>query len=533
VKAGGAVAASLVSPMESPQGDGGQPSIPPTSQEEDNYTICHGTPQTHSPRHTDMSSPKSWQQQQALLQLQQRNSIPHHLTPVGTTNQLAHSNPSPLSQGTGSDRGVFSPPQGQSGSVGAGHSVEQNQRRSSTGHVHDSGGSGSHTPTEPRPSPHHSPHQMPTAEYYHHHKEGWGAGLPAHYPGVHGGYPAMYNSPIPGLPYPGPPGQPIPGANYPYAMPYPWGHQLGPHGDHMIQQQMQSGAQRSAGDSVQATRQVVGADGQAYSHSHPRAQHLAPAGTMFKDQAAPFAANAPVSSPPGGVASHTLEKVAPHSSSSPHQPSSLNPLGSSSHSIPHQLTHTLSRQAHSVSHEHLPHPSFPYSFEAGAHPSALHMWQQSQMPAQQIRPIPGMHPAHLTPSMAPHGLWYSSPHPHLVPGQELLVKKQGGKLKAGRPSGDKVAANRNSNNSNTGINQVASRESSGSSSVFSAVGGGPSQPSVGGLGDWGAGGGGSGPPQRPRPDGNTPLVLSGSFVPLPTAVPPSSASNQPTPPYDW
>ena len=539
---------SQASPMESPPGDNDQPSVPPTSQEEDNYTICHGTPQAHSPR-DDMSSPKGWQQQQLLLQQQQqqqqqqqRNSVPQHLMPVGMGNQL-RSNPSPLSQGggSGSER-VFSPPQGGGSVVGGvggsrgGQVLEQHQRRGSTGHVHDSGGSGGHTPTEARPSPHPSPHQMPAHEYYH--KEGWGAGLPAHYPGVHGGYPGMYNHAIPGLPYPGPPGQPIPGANYPYAVPYPWSHQLGSHGDHMFQQQMQSGAQRG-GEGVQAVRQVIsGADGQAFQ-GHPRPPpHMQPgASAMFKDQAAPFAASVPVSSPPGSssVASRqpALEKVPPppHSTSAASQPS-LHQLVSSPHSIPHQLTHTLSRQA---PHEHLPHPSFPYSFDAGSHPSAaLHMWQQSQMQAQPIRPIPGMHPAHLAPSMAPHGIWYSSPHHpgHLIPGQELLMKKPGGaKLKGARPGGGeahaKIASNRNSNNGNIGINQVTSLEG-GSRSTALDVSAARSQQNLVGLSAWGAGGG------RPslRPPAGT---LGASFVSLPTSASLSldHSSNQPTPPYDW
>lgn len=428
-----------------------------------------------------------------------------------------------MNQGAGSER-VFSPPQGGSGRG----QVMEHQRRSS-------GGSGSHTPTEQHSSPHQSPHQMLPADYYH--KE-WGAGIPTHYPGMPGGYPGMYNPPMPGLPYPGPPGQPIPGANYPYAMPYPWGHhpaQLGPHGEHMIQQQMQqAGAQRSS-EGIQAVRH----EGQGYPHGRP--QHVQPGtAAMFKDQAAAAAAfvSVPVSSPPGGVASRqpTMEKVPPppHSSSS-HipTPATLHQLGTSPHSIPHQLTHALSRPtAHSIAPDHLPHPSFPYSFDAGSHPS-LHMWQQQ---AQPMRPIPGMHPAHLTPSMAPHGLWYSSTGhhvpAHLMQGQELLVKKPGGKLKANRgESHAKITANRNSNNSNK--NDVTSLEegrfpSSSQPTADVAYSAHHLAATRKLLGTWGGGG-----PTRLPAD-----CTHGSYVPLVTSLPPppsstsEHASEQPTP-YDW
>lgn len=529
-EATGVAVVSQISPGESTHGDNDQPSVPSTTLEEDNYTICHGTPHANSPR-ADMSSPKAWQQQQQLLQQQQQQrNAAQHLAPVDPTNQiqLAHSNPT-LSQ-QGSER-VFSPPQG--GGIGANRSGSQameHQRRSSTGHMqHDSGGSGGHTPTEPhpspRPSPHQSPHPMPATDYYH------GAGIPAHYHGMPGGYPGMYNPAIPGLPYPAPPGQPIPGANYPYAMPYAWGHhaaQLGAHGDHM-----QSDSQRS-GETIQRQGRSGAGEGQGFAHGRP--QLMQPGTAMFKNQAGGFT-SVPVSSPPGGMATHQ-EKLPPQSSSSQqhqhHPPPTAagHQLGNAAHSIPHQLSHAMSRPtAHSVGPEQLPHPSFPYSFDAGSHPS-LHMWQQSQMQAQQMRPIPGMHPAHLAPSMTPHGLWYSSTgHPHLVPGQELLVKKAGGKAKGGKSAG---AASRNSNNSN---NKVTSAGDTGSARqaadlAYSRLA--ANQLPRNFLGAWGGGGGGhahSKPPENRAPRSYVPLVPSVTPVP-PSASTSEHASNQPTP-YDW
>ena len=441
------MAESPKSPVEedSPHVD---PSQVPMSQtaDEDNYTICHGTPQTHSPSRADISSPKEWQDPKG----QGKRALgPSHQQSVGP--------PDPSVGGSG---GVLSPPQGNSPSVG-GIRVSLDHQPGG-GHVQE-GGNVSHALTEPHLPPSH--HHIP-ADYYHH--KDWSGLAASPYAGMHGGYPGMYNHPIHGLPYAPHSGQPIPGSNYPYAMPYPWSHHhasLGSHREHMIQQQRQAATQGRSGEAIQQMRQGITAESQNYQHGHLRQQMPASA-SRFKEGYSDAAQ--PSTSPQGVAHTPAMDKLPVTSAPGHAPPPSLHQLGSpvsSPHGLPHhQLTHTLSRPtSHPITHEHLPHHPFPYAFETSSH-HPLHMWQQTQMQAQQIRPIPGMHHAHLAPSMAPHGLWYSPAAPplppHLVPGQgqELLGKKSGNKMKTsdGDTHHTKITANRNTNNNND--NSLSVRE---------------------------------------------------------------------------
>ena len=521
-------AASQPSPMESSHGDPEQLSVPPPAPEEDNnYTICHGTPQTLSPR-VDMSSPKDWpQQQQQQQQQQHQQQQQQHQVGGGASSRshshqsLGHSDPSPITPvaSGGGEGGVFSPPQGSGASMGMrgspldpsshrppGHQQQQQQQQQEAGNM-----SAGHTPTEPHP-------HMP-AEYYHKDWSAAATGLSAApYPGMPGGYPGMYNHPIPGLPSAyaaaAHSGQPLPASTYPYPMPYPWSHhphQLAgpPHGDHMIQQQRQMPSR--SGEALQQQVRPGGlatAEGQGYPHGAGQLRpSMQPTVAGAGGAAQGGFASTPVSSPQGGGATTggggggvggaqgrppALEKLAPSSTGHLSTPPSLHQLqGSPSpvtspHGIPHQLTHTLSRvpghhdphhppppshppsqhHPHPSHHPHphhphhaLPHPTFPYPFEAGSHPG-LHVWPQSQMHAQPMRHAlpPGMHP-HLAPSMAPHGLWYNTHMPpHLLPGQQELLaagkkpakgKAGGGSAAARAGEAHKLAAaNRNANNNN-------------------------------------------------------------------------------------
>lgn len=460
---------------ESPQNLPSQTSDPPPALDKDNnYTICHGTPRppAQSPR-ADISSPKEWQQQQQqqqqlLLQQQQQHNLPQYPVPKI---------PEPYSEST-SDR-VVSP-----GHVGGAVMDMSGGNVPSTSQMQEASGvsASSHTtPSELPPAPPH--YTQATAESYH--QKEWGGGvLSGHGPypsSIPGGYhPGMYPHPMHGMPYASPGQPPIAGHNYPYTMAYSWGHPSTVAAAQQQHHQQQQGMpphppQARLGDAILQGRQgiMAGATGEApsySSHSHLRPPlHATATGVAaetsprYKEKRksysdSPSTSPAPAQGLMGGTAQPRppgadmlLLGTAPFMGSSQRE---LTPR--------HQLTHGfLGSAAHQISHEHLPHHPFPYPFEPSSHPS-LHMWQQSQMQGQQIRPISGVPHAHLTPSMAPHGLWYgpaeASIPSHLVQGRDLVGsatpgKKTGsggrGKMKRdGSDSHSKMAANRNNSNNN-------------------------------------------------------------------------------------
>ncbi len=447
----------IQSSTDSPQVDTNKSSNPPplSTLDEDNYTICHGTPHSRSPR-ADISSPKDWPNNAGnkappLLSPHQQQAAAGVADHRSRLHSLGHSDSVPVNPSPPAEAVFSPPPQGNSPGVVMRGSPLDHPRPGSGGHMQqESGGSGGHTPTNVHPGSHHFP-----ADYYH---KDWSATGLAQYAGMTGGYPGMYNHAIPGLPYGSHAVQQIPGSNYAYPMPYSWTHhpsQLGSHGDHMIQQQRQSAGQQARAGEVahHQSRQGIPGGG-AESPGYPPAQlrQQMQSSTWFKEQGYPD--SSPVTSPPPPA---TMEKL-PHTSNSSGQIPApiLHQLGtsvSSQHGLTphHQLTHPFSRSSsHSIAHEHMPHPHFPYSFDASS-PASLHMWQQSQMQSQQIRQM-HHHPPHLAP---PPGLWYAPTAPHLP--SHLIPqggkKSSGGKMKTngGEPPHAKISANRNTNNNNCSL----------------------------------------------------------------------------------
>ena len=454
---------------KSPRNVPSQPHDPsPPLDKDNNYTICHGTPRPPAPSpRADISSPKEWQQQQ-----------PQHNLPQYPVSKISD----PYNESVASDR-VVSPGQ----VVGTGMNMSGTSL--STLHLQEGDASGndgasSHGPSELHPAP---PHYTQAAAEAYHQKE-WGAGvLSGHVPypsSIPGGYhPSMYGHPMHAMSYASHAGQPpIASHNYPYTMAYSWGHPSTaaaaqhPHHQGMVPPQarlgegilpshpgiMDGGAGEASGYSAQSQLRPpmhAAATGGGGAESSPRYKEKQ---KSYSDS--PSTSPAPArglmggpapSRPPG--ADMLLLGTPPFISSSPRD---LPPR--------HQLTHGfLGSPAHQISHEHLAHHSFPYPFEPSSHPS-LHMWQQSQMQGQPIRPISGIPHAHLAPHMTPHGLWYGPPdasiQSHLVPSRDMLgtgtgKKAGGGRGKLKRDGGDshsKMATNRNNSNHNNNNQHSAS-----------------------------------------------------------------------------
>ena len=436
-------------------------SVPPVSQDEINYTICHGTPVEKSSAN-DISSPKTWEQQQRQAQ---QFSYPQELQ----RQQMSHSGQSPLIQASGES--AFSP---------CADPVSTPQYTAGNAHPH-------HLLGREQVMGH--PHNMQlTEQQLHKETNNWNAaGLTPQFPGY---VPSMYN---PGLAPMYPPhaaAQPMAAPNYPYPLPYPWGHHahhLGSHGDHIMQQHHHR--------SAKSLHEQPGAQGvdllhQQDSRSMDMVQQLSHSPQVSMMQQGLPSSVASVSSrltdinkepssfsPDHTASSSSLPKppamekipITATSASLPHPPTLHQfPTHGSSH---HQVQHAFSRPPHALTPEHIPHgapthphaaAAFPYGFEP-SHLSTMHMWQQTQMQPTAMRSIPGMHPSHLQPHLAPHGLWYHhQPMAPLMPGLgEIPSVASGDHSKIGKkPSkgtgkssqvdvgGGQAKLNRNSNNSN-------------------------------------------------------------------------------------
>ena len=443
----------------------GQPSDEsrPDLDKDNNYTICHGTPRA-APLQvptTDMSSPKEWQEEQLVRQ--QQHSLPQYTEPKSSDLYSA-----PTSES------VVSP------DLAAGDSVMDITSTPSTLHVQDGRGvnSNTHTSSEHHPAP---PLFTQAAALPYQQKD-WGPGvLSGHSPypsNITSGYhPGMYGHPMHGMPYHPPPGQPpMAGHSYPYTMAYSWGHPSAVAASQHQHQQVMVPPQARLGEGLLQGRPGIMPGGvvesPGYPHGHLRPpMHAAAAGGMsessshYKEKRKSYSDSPSTSPAPAqGLMGGSAQSRAPGPDMLLLGPSSY----MSSRDIPpqHPLTHsfigsTAAGAHHPMSHDHLPHHPFPYSFEPSAHPS-LQMWQQSQMQGQQLRPITGVPHAQLAAPIAPCGLWYgpgeSSVPSHLVPSQELHVstagKKAGGsgRGKMKRDSGDghsNMSSNRNSNNNNS------------------------------------------------------------------------------------
>ena len=437
-------------------------SIPPLSQDEVNYTICHGTPVSKSPA-TDISSPKAWEQQQ-----RQRHHYSQQQQQQLQGQQTSHSTSNPASV-----ESAFSPCADPANTP---HAFPQYTPVSAHGH-HLIG----------REQAMGLPHHISLEQQLHKEQNNWSANLASQFPGY---VQTMYN---PGLApmYPPHAAQAMAAPNYPYPMPYPWGHHahhMGSHGDHMMQHHQhhrsakslheQSGSPSVTGELLQHPRSI----------DMVQSQNLAqlghnPQGGIIQ-QAVPSRpsdiSKEPSFSPDMNASTSTLskpqmmEKMAITTSAALPPPPSLHQFptpGSAQHH--HQVQHAFSRPTHTLTPEHIPHgasthphaAAFSYGFEPGAHPlSAMHMWQQSQMqPA--MRPIPGMHPAHLQPHLATPGLWYSQPMAPLMPGVGEVPSGGGDHSKVGKKSaksGSKMDGtgklNQNSNNSNNATSQAVTTQ---------------------------------------------------------------------------
>lgn len=441
-------------------------SVPPTSQDEVNYTICHGTPVSKSPA-TDISSPKAWEQQQRQRHhYSQQQQQPQQLQ----GQQTSHSTSNPASV-----ESAFSPC---ADPASASHAFPQYTPVSA--HAHHLIG---------REQTMGLPHHISLVDQQlHKEQNNWSANLASQFPGY---VQTMYN---PGLApmYPPHAAQAMAAPNYPYPMPYPWGHHahhMGSHGDHMMQHHQhhrsakslheQSGTSSVTGELLQHPRSMDVVQPQHLSQlSHTPQGNLMQQAVPSSLPSRPSDMNKePTSFSPDMNASTSslskppmMEKMPVASTAGLPPPPTLHQFptpGSAQHH--HQVQHAFSRPPHALTPEHIPHgtpthphaPGFPYGFEPGAHSiSAMHMWQQSQMqPA--MRPIPGMHPSHLQPHLATPSLWYSQPMAPLMPGVGEVPSSGGDHSKVGKKSaksggkssqmdgsGSQAKLNQNSNNSN-------------------------------------------------------------------------------------
>ncbi len=468
----------------SPENPPSQPTAPPINpEEEDNYTICHGTPQnSQAPsRHNDMSSPREWQSGKMGLQQQPQHPIAgalhqqqhqeqQYVIPFQQQPKPQESFGSPGSDQILSPDAVTAAPNRGGASFGT---INEERRGEISSAGHTSSEYHPHMPLPPQ-------YALSTSEQFY--PKDWGVGsrpaAPAAYSvgGMPGGYPGMYGHPMQGIPYGAGPGAPpslaAARSNYPpYPMSYSWGPTAAIHHHHQLQQQGGGGAMSSAqhrqmADRMQGRLPVMGGGGGAEfsSHGHTALPAMQEKRKSYSDSP---------STSPGAITagSSTMQPRPPPPNADRTSSTSLRVGGAASSSSgsreisQHQLAqHGLHppgmAAAHSTGpHEHLPPHAFPYPFEPTP---SLHMWQQSQIHAH--RPISGMHPAaaaHLPPGMGPPGIWYGPPgtqiHPHLIQGQEIhAAGLSGGKKGAGAKgkrdtggSGEKSSSNRNnSNNSN-------------------------------------------------------------------------------------
>ena len=501
--------------MQSPEQ---QRSVPPSSsRDEENYTICHGTP-TNKVANNDISSPKSWshhhhqqqqqqQQQQQHLQQQYQHQHHHHqqqqhhqhqqmqqyaaAAAAAAAAQAAqaqqHQQHRPPTTPS-SDAVTFSPPMGQihpgssSSPVGGQFDHHHSAAAAAGGHALTAGGVGLSGGRNIQADYAHR-HHLVSAEHAHHRdpNSGWSAaaaaaaGLHPQFASVPGGYPPMYGpAAIPGMHYSG---QPVPSANYPYPMPYHWGHhpsaaaaaQFGAHGEHMIQQQQQQQQQQQ--HHQQQHRQAATSSKDMPTHhdvlQHPRVESMAHVGSHTPAEspqatslhlrghatASPSTQSINVTSSSAGIGKPSSRGHYPSPPAPLHQ---LTSPGGAPHTLSHQLPHGT---------EHLPPgahqaatAAFPYGFDSGAHSlSQMHMWQQSQMQSPQIRPLPGVPPHHLPPHMAPRGLWYPPQHMaahQMLPSVGEITGHPAQSKKAGKGGSKSVASVDGDKNRNTNNNNA-------------------------------------------------------------------------------
>ena len=424
-------------------------------EEENNYTICHGTPRSKGSRAVDISSP-----------------APHdHLSPQ----RLVGGSPAPATPVS---------------SVAAHHTQhdiaslgvlpDKHQSSSTMVGLSSGGAAGRGDPMLGATS---ALHPNSGGATHHHHKEpvmapnNWPGGLGPQFAHVPGGY---YGAGIHHMHYP--PhhaAQHIPGANYSYGV-YPWGtpHAVGGHppGDqqtgHLYGEGHESSPQHRQTPSSHASHHPSqhGSSGSGHFQLHPTTHRSAT--DMGKDSTGGSSASGASSSQGGHepIPAHDNQ----HPRSSPNHPPhhSLQQLPGSA-GVMTTLPHVQHPSAPAYPRPHpalapdqisTMHPAaaFSYGFDP-SNPAALsHMHQLWQQQQQQMRAAGAVHPTHLPPHLqhpAAAGMWY----PHMqqfiqhgggIPpddsakrrGIAAAASQQGSSGPKHPPSSDGLRTNSNRNN---------------------------------------------------------------------------------------
>ena len=377
-------------------------------EEDDNYTICHGTPRTkagHSAA-VDMSSPVS--------KLPQTRK-PKSATVSSPTGASATTPPSVSSH----------PAQHNISSLG----VTDKQQKQTQSNIPGIGGvSRSQDPMLGGQQPRSDLHKDATAP------NNWPGGLGPQFSHVPPGY---YSAGIHPMHYAPHATQHVPSANYSYGM-YPWGaHHVGqpsrdPHHPYATHEGAQQHARSVAAASSQAGHlsQSAGHASVAYQHHPHTVHHSHPTASTPSETGKEMSSAGSQGHESAGTTpsheKHPLPSTQPHHA---HSHASLHQL-SGPGSAQAQVHHAFPRPPHALTTEQLSaatavhhHPAaaaahFPYTFDPN-NPAALshmhHLWQQQQ---HQIRAA-GVHPSHLPPHLqhtatAAAGMWYS---PHM---QQLM-----------------------------------------------------------------------------------------------------------------
>lgn len=447
---GGAVDGQDLSPRDSVQ-DGSRPSATQRAlQEEDNYTICHGTPRSKGSGAVDMSSPASRGSQPPSA-----SKPPDVTSPSGAHASHQPSHPDAARLAMGEHQKHISP-------GGAGGSLARDPMISQ--HMH---------------------HE------FHKDANNWPAGLGPQFSHVPGGY---YGPGIHPMHYTAhPAAQHVAHPNYPYGVPYPWGpHPVGQHPrvPEVTQHQYSHTDSLLHGRSSETSQSGPSAHSPShaptphvpYPHylpaAHPVHSPASSSAESGKDSAtltsegheSTSAAVSAAMMKPSSHEKHTHPAQQPHHAH-PHSALRQLPSPGSAHSALPPVHHAFPRPPHGLTPEHISgssaahHPSaaaaaFPYGLDPN-NQAALHMhqlWQHSQMQQHQMRPIAPHLPPHL---QASPGMWY--PHPLMQGGiAEDPSKRRAAAAPAAvsksmqQVDGAALRMNTNRNNSNSASARISS-----------------------------------------------------------------------------
>lgn len=398
-------------------------------EDENNYTICHGTPRTKGNRAVDMSSPVALKPPSQPQMHKQISALGN--PPAGTS---ANTLPSVSTHQHSTQHDIAS--------LGLVDNRQKQMTANATG-ILASGGSANRDPMLGGAHTHPDLHKDAVGATA---SNNWAGSLGPQFPHVPSGY---YSAGIHPMHYPPHAAQHVPSAaNYSYGV-YPWGaHAAVGREEHpyMTHESAHQHA-RSAAALAHAGHQSGGSHGSplAYQHHPHTVRHARSSASSPGDQGKDVGTSGGVSQGGGHESSvsgsatmaqshekHPLA-VASTQSHHPHQHAALRQLPGSAGTA----TAALSQMHHATafprppqagltteqfSAVHHPAAAFPYSFDP-SNPAALshmhHLWQQQH----QIRAAGGVHPSHLPPHLqhpAAAGMWYA---PHV---QQLI--QHGGAL---------------------------------------------------------------------------------------------------------